>query len=540
MTRRIAPRCFVLLSIVLGVIFLTHTSSSGQGTSASREREKFAQEMKGTSQLLKECEDSESRVEKNRNALERVYQVAHEKCDVLRKDYGQKNDGSIEYYAAAWARKEAEEKYRKLEAEYNAMLENCKILMRETNSDWTEIRECVDAKSFYEKVLEPFYKQVLQVRRGREKTAQERWEREHPKTLRVIEPLIEDCHRAEKAYYEEILKYVHPRLEEEFHLWAVRAVGEWGPWGVGAGTPIGNPDVLRNVINRFCNKVRATAKEDVKRATEITGLLVQDCRFGEADQFVGSLPDPLGYDVKSELAKHVAAAKKREDDAATKYRQANDLYRKGQVEERAGKLSEAGGLYRNAIARLQEGRAITKCPGKPELFDKAVEKTNLALARLAGQASAAPREGKRQTASCAVPQDCAAQKRALRASIKIGNTFRKDGGGQWNPTIVKRASDSVGSEELPATPLELNAMNNLIGGYEGCYANYWAFYEGELPQLIKARDDAYNRRDPATGQRLNGEIGKRKDDAGRTLDQCIRDKDEAFKAAMRKAKEACK
>ena len=65
-------------------------------------------------------------------------------------------------------------------------------------------------------------------------------------------------------------------------------------------------------------------------------------------------------------------------------------------------------------------------------------------------------------------------------------------------------------------------------------------YEGELPQLIKARDDAYNRRDPATGQRLNGEIGKRKDDAGRTLDQCIRDKDEAFKAAMRKAKEACK
>ena len=97
MTRRISPRCLILLGIILGVVFLTHTSSSGQGTSASREREKFAQEMKGTSQLLKECEDSESRVEKNRNALERVYQVAHEKCDVLRKDYGQKNDGSIEY-----------------------------------------------------------------------------------------------------------------------------------------------------------------------------------------------------------------------------------------------------------------------------------------------------------------------------------------------------------------------------------------------------------------------------------------------------------
>ena len=134
---------------------------------------------------------------------------------------------------------------------------------------------------------------------------------------------------------------------------------------------------------------------------------------------------------------------------------------------------------------------MTKCPGKPELFDKAIEKTNLALNRLAGQAGAPPKPEatappKPQAGACAVPQDCATQKRALRARIKTGNTFRKDGGGQWNPDIVKRASDLVGSEQMPANQLQLNAMDNLVSGYEGCYAKYWAFYEGELPQLTRA------------------------------------------------------
>ena len=551
MRRRISPRCLILLGIILGVCSLTHTSSSAQGTSASRDKEEFAKRMGSHLQLLKECEDSESRVEKNQKELEKAYQVVYEKCDALRKYHGKASEAWREYEVASYARREAEDKYRELEAQYNLMLESCRTLMRATNSDWAEIRECVDTQSFYEKVLEPFYNQVLEPRRRRAKEADERQLEEGRKESEAQRPLIAACSRAEQAYYEEMSKYVAPIMVYHYRVWAEEHAFSDGylfgdgpslPYMRDAGRPlpIGNPYVVRDVINRSCKKVRATTQEHVKRASEITHLLAQDCRFGEADQFVGSLPDPLGYDVKSELARHVAAAKKREDDAATKYRQANDLYRKGQVEERAGKLSEAGGLYRNAITRLQEGRTVTKCPSKPELFDKAVEKTNLALARLAGQASAAPREGKRQTASCAVPQDCAAQKRALRASIKIGNTFRKDGGGQWNPTIVKRASDSVGSEELPATPLELNAMNNLIGGYEGCYANYWAFYEGELPQLTRARDDAYQRRDPATGQRLNEEIGKRKADMSRTHNDCIYHNDETWKTAIRRAKEACK
>jgi hypothetical protein len=119
------------------------------------------------------------------------------------------------------------------------------------------------------------------------------------------------------------------------------------------------------------------------------------------------------------------------------------------------------------------------------------------------------------------------------------NYVDKDGGGQWSPDVVMRAGYSVGSEKMPATALMLSAMGNLIGGYEKCYATYWSFMEGELPQLIKARDAAY-KRSLAEGQKLNGVIGKRKDEVARALDTCIVDKDNTFKAAMKKAQELCK
>jgi hypothetical protein len=102
-----------------------------------------------------------------------------------------------------------------------------------------------------------------------------------------------------------------------------------------------------------------------------------------------------------------------------------------------------------------------------------------------------------------------------------------------------RAGYSVGSEQLKATALALNAMSNLVGGYEQCYATYWSFMEGELVQLTKARDAAY-KKSWAEGQRLNGILGKRKAEAASALNTCIIDSDNTFKAAMKKAQELCK
>jgi hypothetical protein len=162
-------------------------------------------------------------------------------------------------------------------------------------------------------------------------------------------------------------------------------------------------------------------------------------------------------------------------------------------------------------------------------FDKAIGQINSRLAQ----------KGTTTIGNCDVPKDFAAQKRALHARIKKGNTFREDGGGQWNPTFVMRAGYSVGSEQLKATALALNAMSNLVGGYEQCYATYWSFMEGELVQLTKARDAAY-KKSWAEGQRLNGILGKRKAEAASALNTCIIDSDNTFKAAMKKAQELCK
>jgi len=103
MRRRISPRCLILLGIILGVCSLTHTSSSAQGTSASRDKEEFAKRMGSHLQLLKECEDSESRVEKNQKELEKAYQVVYEKCDALRKYYGKASEAWREYEVASYA-----------------------------------------------------------------------------------------------------------------------------------------------------------------------------------------------------------------------------------------------------------------------------------------------------------------------------------------------------------------------------------------------------------------------------------------------------
>ena len=512
MTKHVCFPHLMYKIILLVVILLSHAVSGAQTEGPSAERAQFVYTMKIHLYYLRECEESLPRFTAAWSKVKRSYEDFLAKEEAEQKALADYHRALAEWHDAMRAYGEAEEKYKRL-------YEKCERSKRvNEGQDWTKLPDCVEAAIFHRDVVEPAGK-TSAARHKDEEYEFDRWHAHGEKTREAMDEYTYELRHSSSIYI--------PSLDPK------------------GRSDLPSPDQFRNKLDQACNNVRAAAKEDVKRAAEITGLLVQDCRFGEADQFVRSLPDPLGYDVKSELEKHVAAAKEREDDAATKYRQANDLYRKGQVEERAGKLAQAGDLYRNAIARLQEGRTMTKCPGKPELFDKAIEKTNLALNRLAGRAGAPPKPEatappKPQAGACAVPQDCATQKRALRARIKTGNIFRKDGGGQWNPAIVKRASDSVGSEELPATPLELNAMNNLIGGYEGCYAKYWAFHEGELPQLTRARDDAYQRKDPATGQRLNEEIGKRRADVGRTHNDCIYRNDETWKTAIRRAKEACK
>jgi tetratricopeptide (TPR) repeat protein len=229
------------------------------------------------------------------------------------------------------------------------------------------------------------------------------------------------------------------------------------------------------------------------------------------------------------LQQHIKNARLREDVVQVNYEEGRSLYRKGRIEEIEGNVSQAQDLYRRAIAKMQEGRKLTKCDSRVKQFDKAIGQINSHQTQ-----KATPKIG-----NCDIPKDFAAQKRALHARIKKGNAFREDGGGQWNPTFVMRAGYSVGSEQLKATALALNAMSDLVGGYEQCYAKFWSFMEGELVQLTKARDAAY-KKSWAEGQRLNGILGKRKAEAASALNTCIIDSDNTFKAAMKKAQELCK
>ncbi|MEO0248406.1 MAG: hypothetical protein ABIN58_02460 [candidate division WOR-3 bacterium] len=498
MSRGSLSWCAVLLCIVLGVVFLTHTSLIAQDTSAIRERERFVSNMKTNLNDLEACMQWESRLAQNRSRLEKYYQDYREKEEVSRQAKADFDRAAPEVADAVSAAKEAND-------QYSRMSERCERLKQMTGLDWKEIPECVDAERFYGDVVVP---------RGEHSYNRQKWAKYDADRYLALADVAE---KAEEVYNAEVRKVLD--------ITASRYVRTRPP------------DEWKDELHNYCDRLRSYRQKDIQRASEITHLLATDCRFNEANQFVSSLPD---YQGKSELVNLVSAAKKQEDDAAAKYKEANDLYRQGQVEERAGNFLPAADRYRGAIQRLEEGRSMTKCPNRPEQFDKAIEKTRVALARLSDKATAGSGQAKPKSSACAVPQDCAAQKRALHARIIKGNTFRKDGGGGWHPTSVQRAGYAVGSESLPATAAELAAMTTLISGYEGCSANYWAVIEGEVPQLTKARDDAYKRKDPATGQRLNEEIGRRKDEAARTYNNCIKRNDETFKAAMDRAREACK
>jgi len=155
------------------------------------------------------------------------------------------------------------------------------------------------------------------------------------------------------------------------------------------------PDEFRKELDDYCRRLRSFAEKDLDQAVQITFLLVKDCRFDEADRFVDILPEfgVKGFDLKvkgkSELARPISEAREREEAARKKYVESNSLYRQGQAAERAGKVSEAGKLYRDATTLLQEGRSMTKCNSRVPQFDKAMKEVDARLARLAGGASAA-------------------------------------------------------------------------------------------------------------------------------------------------------
>jgi len=140
------------------------------------------------------------------------------------------------------------------------------------------------------------------------------------------------------------------------------------------------PNEWKNKLDALCNKLQSDWEQSTKRAAQITASLVTDCQFNEADRFVKSLPD---YKEKADLAKPISDAREREDDAAKKYEEGRKYYREGQIEERAGRIAQAGDRYRDAIAKLQEARAISKCDSRIQQFDKAILTLNVALARLA-------------------------------------------------------------------------------------------------------------------------------------------------------------
>ncbi len=159
--------------------------------------------------------------------------------------------------------------------------------------------------------------------------------------------------------------------------------------------------------------------------------------------------------------------------------------------------------------------------------------------------------GKKAQGGCAVPADSAAQKQRLHDRIGKYRAPRNKGGDYWNADIVMRAGYSVGSEKLPATALELNAMGTLINDYHACYTKYWAFFEIERDQLYKdlaatekrgaeARNNADRRSAGEEAQRIKNRIGQRAADVTRTHNKCITDADKAFQSAIKSAREMCK
>jgi tetratricopeptide (TPR) repeat protein len=487
--------CVIVPIIVLGVIFLITPSTNAQITSPPLDKYKMAREMTFYSLSFEACEKNLSKIanKKLQEKLKKLHQNYVQKSNLTKKPRADYEKAKAEYSQAEKANDDAWDKWRSMD-------EKCKRAVEATKLDPKKIQSCLDAVSFEKTVIEPrsqTMKAKYQVLQGKDK---------------IWSSYLAASSDAYGVYHREVsnnLVIASYYLTTEYDA----------IYGA-------DPDQLYGVVKDICSRYKSGLAKLIQQATSVVDSMIRDCNAEGAEFFLNELPHYPGKEV---LQQHIKDARLREDVDRVNYEEGRSLYRKGRIEEMEGNVSQAQDLYRRAIAKMQEGRKSTKCDSRVKQFDKAIGQINSHQTQ-----KVTPKIG-----NCDIPKDFAVQKRALHARIKKGNAFREDGGGQWNPTFVMRAGYSVGSEQLKATALALNAMSDLVGGYEQCYAKFWSFMEGELVQLTKARDAAY-KKSWAEGQRLNEILGKRKAEAASALNTCIIDSDNTFKAAMKKAQELCK
>jgi hypothetical protein len=488
--------CVIVPIIVLGVIFLITPSTNAQSTIPPLDKDKMAPWITFYSLSFKGCEMTQSQIanKKTQEKLKKLHQNYVQKENLVKKPRADYEKAEAEHLQAEKAFNDAHEQWQSMD-------EKCKRAVEVTKLDPKKIQSCLDAVSFLKTVIEPRYRTM---------NAKEKIALGKEKILSSYEKSSSDAHGVyiREVWNNLVIDYYYLSRDEYYAIYDA------------------DPDQLKKVVKDICSRYKTGLAELIQQATSVTDSMIKDCNIQGAEYFLNKLPDYPGKEV---LQQHIKDARLREDVARVNYEEGRSLYRKGRIEEMEGNVSQAQDLYRRAITKMQEGRKLTKCDSRVKQFDKAIGQINSHQTQ-----KATPKIG-----NCDIPKDFAAQKRALHARIKKGNTFREDGGGQWNPTFVMRAGYSVGSEQLKATALALNAMSDLVGGYEQCYAKFWSFMEGELVQLTKARDAAY-KKSWAEGQRLNGILGKRKAEAASALNTCIIDSDNTFKAAMKKAQELCK
>ena len=348
MARLISPKYFIILGIALGFVFLTHTSLSAQSKSASSDREIFARDMEYGMRLLGECKESQSRLTASRSDLETFYQKYLENLEAERNADAARGKAQSELEAAESALDVAEK-------EYESKNKKCERLKRvNPHLNYTNIPECVDAANF-----------LLHVVGGRKETRKKKL-KDFAQKGDLHQERILEREGSFSDYIREVYKSLSPGISRLMMGYDKE--------------PGRTPNELKNQLDGHCNKLQSESQQDKERATQITVSLVKDCKFGEADRFVKSLPD---YKEKADLAKPISDARKREDDAAKKYEEGRRYYREGQIEERAERISQAGDRYRDAIANFKEARAISKCDIRIQQFDKAIVTLNTALARLA-------------------------------------------------------------------------------------------------------------------------------------------------------------
>jgi len=370
MARLISPKYLVILGIVLGFVFMTLTSLSAQDSRTAvrkwsdlSRREMFASNMKYNLKSLDECIESQSRLAKSK--ADELYQVYLSHVEKYRKAKAAFDKADSEFKAAERAVEEAQK-------EYDFKNKECEEKKgKNPQKDYKEIRECADFANFIMNVVGP-----------RRKTLDKR-----RKDLLLNNNLYEksslDIVSSASDYDTEVGKIISPNIGREMEY---NYGGGLHPRDI---TMRRTPNELKDRLDKVCDEIHLKRKYDIEQAIQITVFLVGGCHFDDADRFVASLPEFgsesfRGYiSGKAELAKPISEARKREDDTARKYEEGQKYYRQGQVEEKAGRISEARKLYRSAIANLQEGRAISKCESRIEQFDKAILTLNMALARLA-------------------------------------------------------------------------------------------------------------------------------------------------------------